>query len=255
MRVDTLQLVHDGANHLHAVAHLDACCLFDGHAQCVAALHGTQIVHAVGQGKRLRIGIALVEFFDASVDVAQLRVHLLDAFALEGYAEVEHAVCGGVLRAYVHHVVIGGKDDVLGLGDAAVGIAVVFHGGVAEHLVLHVQGVLLLGLVVLAHGISHPVFTQEHAAHVLMAEEAYAVEVEHFALVDVGDGPKVGHGGYEGGVAVGTYGLDVFAASGLGAPQVVDASEAFLAPVHTGDELEEVHLFLVAHAFHLVVQR
>ena len=88
VRIDTLKFVHDGANHLHAVAHVDAHGLFNDHTGGMAVLHSTQIVKAVRQGERLRIGQLFVEFLHAAVDIAQHGVYLLDAFTFKAHAEV-----------------------------------------------------------------------------------------------------------------------------------------------------------------------
>ena len=88
VRIDTLKFVHDGANYLHAVAHVDAHGLFDDHTGSMAVLHSTQIVKAVRQSERLGIGQLFVEFLHAAVDIAQHGVYLLDTLTFEAHTEV-----------------------------------------------------------------------------------------------------------------------------------------------------------------------
>ena len=45
--VNTLQLVHNRTDNLYAGAHFDAHGLLDTHAERMASLHGSQIVHTV----------------------------------------------------------------------------------------------------------------------------------------------------------------------------------------------------------------
>ncbi len=107
VRVDALQLVHDGADVLHALRDLDAQTLLDAHAEGVAVLRGPEVVEAVGQRQRLGVGQALAHLLDAAVDVAAVDVELADNLTLERDAEAQHAVRGGVLGTDV--------DDVLAL--------------------------------------------------------------------------------------------------------------------------------------------
>ena len=243
--VDTLELVHDGADDLHAFADLDAHSLFDAHTECMAGLHGSEVVHTVGEGESLGIGKAFADFLDTAVDVSEVRVNLLDAFAFDGCAEVEHTVCRGVLWTDVHHIGVVGKHGCVLALEFAVGIEGVFVASVADFLVGAGDfGVFLLGFVVLTHGESHPVFAEEETSHVGMSEEDDAVEVIDFAFVDVCDVPKVAYGGECGALLVCGHTLYVcHLERGARLGEAVNHTETFFAPVATGEALEEVVSF------------
>ena len=83
MRVDTLQLVHDGADVLHAVAHFNTHCLLDARTQGMAILMSAQIIKAVGQCQRLRVGKAFAHLFDTPVDVSTVGIYLINGFTLQ----------------------------------------------------------------------------------------------------------------------------------------------------------------------------
>ena len=90
--VDTLQLIHNSTDDLHAIAHLNAHSLLDTHAERVAVLHGAEIVETVSEGQGLRISQAFADFLHAAVDISEHRVDLANALAVEAHAEMKHTV-------------------------------------------------------------------------------------------------------------------------------------------------------------------
>ena len=92
VRVNTLQLVHDGTNYLHTIAHLNAHGLFNTHAQRMTVLHGTKVIQAVCQSQSLRIGHAFANFLHTTVNITEYRVDLANHFTLKVYTEVKHTV-------------------------------------------------------------------------------------------------------------------------------------------------------------------
>ena len=189
VRVDTLQLVHNRTDHLHAVAHLHAHGLLDTHTERVAVLHRAEVVKAVRQRQRLRVSHLLADLLHTTVNVAQVRVDLADAFTLQRHTEVKHTVGRGVLRTDVHHIIVLVPDAVFHLLHAAVLAEAVLRGEVAQWFVRHAERIVLLRRVVLAEGEAHPVLAHEQAAHIGVVREDDAVEVIHFTLVSVGNVP------------------------------------------------------------------
>ena len=92
VRVDTLELVHDGAYVVYAVCELNAHALLYHAHESVAVHHGREVVQTVGQGESLRIGHALPHLLDAAVDIAEVRIHALHLLAVENGLQAEHTV-------------------------------------------------------------------------------------------------------------------------------------------------------------------
>ena len=189
VRVDTLQFVHNRTDHLHAVAHLHAHSLLDAHTERVAVLHRAEVVKAVRQRQRLRVSHLLADLLHTTVNVAQVRVNLANAFTLQRHTEVKHTVGRGVLRTDVHHIIVLVPDAVFHLLHAAVLAEAVLRGEVAQRFVRHAERIVLLRRVVLAEGEAHPVLAHEQAAHIGVVREDDAVEVIHFTFVSVGNVP------------------------------------------------------------------
>ena len=189
--VDTLQLIHHGANHLHAVADFYAQRLLNTHAERMAVLHGTEVVHTVGQRQCLGIGERLVNLFNTAVDIAKDGVNLLNGFPFECHTEVEHTVGRGVLRTDVHHIIAVCKNRIAPAGNRTIGIQCQFFSIVRQGFVGHAERIVLLRLIILTERITHPVFAQEYATHIGVTRKADAVEVKYFALVNVCHCPKV----------------------------------------------------------------
>ena len=165
-----------------------------------------------------------------------------------------------MLRTYVHNIILVGEYCVLlCLSYRAVGQKLVLRSGIGKRFVGHVlrvERIFLLGLVVLAHGVAYPVFAQEYAAHVGMSGKLDSVKVEHLALVYVGNVPKVACRRQHRVNPVGCRAAQVCTfARGRGLQHVDNAESAFLTPVHTYEVLEEVHVFFIAQAQKLGLQK
>ena len=119
--INTLQLVHDGTNVLHALAHLDAHGIFDTHTECMTIVMSCQIIQTVGQSQCLWIGEAFAHLFDASVNVTAVYVQLLDDFTFEGNTETKDSVSRWMLRTDVDNVFILIKQDFTLFNDTSVG--------------------------------------------------------------------------------------------------------------------------------------
>ena len=184
MRRYTRQLVHHHADYLRAAADFDAGGLFYENAESVVVIMGREVVEAVHEVEGLLVCEVLAEFFNATVDIAHVDVDFLYYLAVYSGAEPKHAVCGGVLRADVHHEVFFLEHAGFVLDDFALGVEGVHVGEVRLALVLDAYGVDVgVGVVVLAQGVSHPVDAEEEATHIGVVNEYYAEEVEYFALV------------------------------------------------------------------------
>ena len=253
MRVDALQLVHDGADVLHALRHLDAQTLLDAHAEGVAVLRGPEVVEAVGQRQRLGVGQALAHLLDAAVDVAAVDVELADNLTLERDAEAQHAVRGGVLGTDVDDILALLEQEAALADEAAVGHQLERGGAVARDLVAHAQRVERL-VVVLAQGVAHPVVTQVEAPHVGVVQEADAEVVEDLAFVELGTLPQVAHRGEHPLRAVGRERAQHDILARRGRFEVIDRADALLAPVDTREAAQEVESRLVTEPRGKVVE-
>ena len=155
----------------------------------MAVLMGGEVVQTVCVAYGLGIGEAFAHFFDASVDIAAMHIHFLDGLPFERNLEVEHAVGGGVLRAYVDHVFVFLETEIVFLLYFPVFFAVGWRD-VVHRFGIQPHGIdFRAGIVVLAQGIADPVVSQEEAAHVGMPDEDDAEEVVDFPFVEVGDAP------------------------------------------------------------------
>ena len=161
----------------------------------MAVLHGTEVVHTVGQRQRLGVGERLVNLFNTAVDIAKDGVNLLNCFAFKCYAEVEHTVGRGVLRTDIYDIITVSKNCVALAGNRTIGIQCQFFSIVRQGFVGHAERIVLLRLIILAEGITPPVFTQEYTTHIGVTRKADAVEVKYFALVNVCHCPEVRNAG------------------------------------------------------------
>ena len=242
MRVDALQFVHDGTDVLHTFAHLDAHRLFDAHAQCMAVMMSAQIVQTVGQCQGLWIGEAFAHLFNASVNVSAVYVQLLDDFPFQGNTEAEYTVSSRVLRTDIDDVFILCKDDVTLFDDTAVGQFFIVLGGILRFFVGHAERVQTF-VIILPERMAYPVFTQVQTTHIRMADEVDAEEVVCFTFVQLGSFPKVAYAGKFRILTIGGHGPHHLILAGSGLFQVIDHTESFFSPVHTGERAEEVIAF------------
>ena len=242
VRVDALQFVHDGTDVLHTFAHLDAHRLFDAHAQCVAVVMGAQIVQAVGQCQGLRIGEAFAHLLNASVYIAAVYVQFLDDFPFQGNTEAEDTMSSRVLRTYINNVFVLVEQDVTLLDDTTIGQFLIMMGHVVRLFIGHTQRVEAF-VIILPERMAYPVFTQVQTTHIRMADEVDAEEVICFTFVQFGSFPKVAYAGKFRILTVGGHGPHYLILAGSGLFQVIDHTESFFSPVHTGERAEEVIAF------------
>ena len=73
--------------------------LFDRQAINQVVAKWIEVIHAVGERDGLRIGFVFAGFFDAGVQVAEVRNRFDDGFAVQFQRHTEHAMRGRVLRA------------------------------------------------------------------------------------------------------------------------------------------------------------
>ncbi len=90
--VDTLQLIHDGADVVDAVAELNTHGLFDDANKRVAVGHGAEVVESVSQRERLRIGHILHHLLDAAVNITEVRIDALDILTVNDGLQTQHTV-------------------------------------------------------------------------------------------------------------------------------------------------------------------
>jgi hypothetical protein len=104
--VDTLQLVHDGADVADAVAELYAHSLLNDADEGVTMVHGAEIVQSVSEGERLRIGHALHHLLHTAVDISEVRIDVLDGLTVNHSSQTKHTVGTRVVRTEVDDEVV-----------------------------------------------------------------------------------------------------------------------------------------------------
>jgi len=152
MRIDTLQLVHNGTDILDAVGQLYAHGLLYHADKRVAGHHGRKIVHTVGQGQRLRVGIILAHLLYTTVNIAQMRINFLNDLAFEHRLKPQYTVGRRVLRTDIHHEIAVREQFVLLGNQFSVGCERILHT-VIRFLVVF-QRISLYGFIILAQRIS-----------------------------------------------------------------------------------------------------
>ena len=113
--VDTLQLVHDGADVADAVAELYAHSLLNDADEGVTVVHGAEIIQSVSEGERLRISHALHHLLHTAVDISEVRIDVLDGLTVNNSSQTKHAVGTRVVRTEVDDEVVVIEQTVLGL--------------------------------------------------------------------------------------------------------------------------------------------
>ena len=242
VRINALQLVHDRADVLHALRHLDAQPLFDAHAEGVAVLRRPEVVETVRQGEGLGIGQLLAHLLDAAVDVAAVHVEFFNDLAFERHAEAQHAVRGRVLGTDVDDVLLLLEKHVAPAYETAVGLQLEGRGAVLRHLVAHAERVRCR-IVVLAQGMSHPIVAQVQPPHVGMVQKTDAEVVERLALVQLGGPPQVAHRGQDRAFAFRSQRPHHNVLARRGGFEVVHHAEALFAPVHAREAAQEIEAF------------
>ena len=239
VRINALQLVHDRADILHPLRHLDAQPLLDAHAERMAVLRGPQIIQPVRKGQRLGIGQPLAQLLDAAVDITAVHVELLDDLALQRHPEAQHTVRRRVLGTDVDDVFVLFEEHVALADETAVGGQLETRSAVLRHLVGHAQRIERR-IVIFAQRIPHPVVAQEQPPHVGMVQKPDAEIVEHLAFVQLGGLPQIADRGQAAFLAARRQRPqdDVFARGG--GFEVIDGSEALFAPVHARQTAQEI---------------
>ncbi len=101
MTGDPRQFGHQHPDILRADRRFDAQELLHRQREGQVVRRRAEIVEPVGQRKNLGVGEALGQFFGAAVEVADMRVHARDIFAVQLEDEPQHPMRAGMLRAEV----------------------------------------------------------------------------------------------------------------------------------------------------------
>ena len=242
MRVDTLQLVHYGADILRAFRNLYSRRLLDAHAQRMTVLMRAQIVQPVRQRQSLLISKALVHLFYTAVDISQNRVYTADILTVDGSTHTQHTMSGRMLRTDVHHEILLAEHHILMPLYRSVRTQSVFLRHVGVHLILHVQRIRV-HIVVLAQRESLPVLAQEDAAHVRISREADAEEIEHLAFLDLCRFPQMADRRQKSVFPVRSHGFKYNAITRGSTFQIIQRAQSFFSPVHSYDVAQIVHRF------------
>ncbi len=167
--------------HCGPLGNLQLQQLFDGQAVAEVVGHRAEVVDAVGQRNDLLVELGFAGLFDAGVQVADFRIEADNDLAVDFEHEAQHAVGRWMLRPHVEdHVLVFGS-----LGSRSLR---------GWECLRFRSSAIALHRVVLAQGMSLPVFGHQDAAQVGVSFEANAKEVEDFALVVVGARPDRGNG-------------------------------------------------------------
>ena len=191
--VETLKFVHDGTDILDTVGELNAHTFLNHTYQCVAVLHGSQIVQTIGESQRLGIGHAFPHLLNGTMDVAQVRIDMLHGLTVEHRLKAKHTMGGGVLRTDVDHIVIRTEQLVLLALQVTILVKVELQTVVGLYIVL--KRIAVVKLPVLTERIALEITAEEEAAHIRMPKEHDTVEVIDLALQQIGYTPDVRNGG------------------------------------------------------------
>ena len=104
--------------------------------------------------------------------------------------------------------------------------------------------VFTTGIVIFPHGITNPVLPQEYAAHIRMADKAYAVKIVHFPFFEIGIFPNIAHAVQQRILAVGRHSFENHPMIVFYRIQVIDHAESF-APIDTDESCKVIELQLV----------
>ena len=146
--LDARQFGQQHANPLRPRRDFQVQQLFRGQAESQIVRKRREIIHAVGEGDALGVGLALEGFLEAGVQVADVVNGAHDGFALELQHQSQHAVRGGMLRAHA-------QDDLIFLARNFLQCY--------RHLAVTLRGI------VLAQRVAFPLLRQHDAAKIGMA--------------------------------------------------------------------------------------
>ena len=252
MRVDTLQLIHDGTDVADAVRKFDTHSLFDNANQSVAVHHRRKIVQTVGQCQSLRIGHVLPHLLNTTVDIAEVWIDALYGLTIDNGLQTEHTVSRWVVRTDVDYVVILIEATLLSSNEMSVLAQGILHGEVILWLIGTRELVCIrTHIEVLAQWIALEIGTEEETAHVWVTQELDADEIEYLTLQEVSYLPKVNNcRNHITAIHLLGDGLYRAALAGLSILENIDTSETFLTEVFTDDGNKVVEMLLVLQLRH-----
>ena len=172
MRVDTLQLVHDGTDVLYALSQFYLHRLFNDAHQRMAVHHGTEVVHSIGQRQGLRIGVRLAHLLHSTVDISQMRINSLHGFTVQHTLQAKYAVRTGVLRTNVDNEIVVCKQRNASLYQVTVLVERILERVIQLHILF--QSVLVVlgrDIEVLTKWIAFEIIAQIKTAHILVTQE------------------------------------------------------------------------------------
>ena len=244
MRRDTHQLVHHRADILGTLGNFELQGIFDTHAQGVTVLMGREIIETVGHVEGLRIGHAFPQFFYTAVYVTAMHIDLLDNFTFERGAETQYTVGSGVLRTDIDDIIVFLKDVDNFLFYLSVRAHGQRNGCVGTLFVGLGYGVVFpAGVVIFTQGVAVPVFTEEDATHIGVANKTNTVEVVDLTLFKIGIGPDIAHRIKYRIFTVGRCGFENHPMVVFYRVEVVDHTQR-LAPVHSDKGRQVIKLQL-----------
>ena len=203
-------------------------------------MHCTEIVQTVCQRQCLWISQLFVQFFHTTVNVSQYRINLANSFTFQFHTEVQYSVSRWVLWTDIDYVIFWFKD--FATFSMIVHTILIVHqtrSFVCQRFVGHTCWIELFRFIILTHRIAHPVFAQEDATHIGIADELYAVEVEYFTFVDICDLIPSAHTGQHRVYSVCRLYFIALAFTCFRIFQVIDDTESLFSPIHTGQTLQE----------------
>jgi len=103
MRRDPLQLHEHHADVLRALWDLETEQLFDRQAIHQVVAKGVEVVHAIGKRDGLGIGLVLAAFFNARVEISEIRNGADHVLAVQFQQDAQHAVRRRVLGSHVEN--------------------------------------------------------------------------------------------------------------------------------------------------------
>ncbi len=194
------QLGGDDADVFGALRNLNAGQLFDGQRVGPVIGEGAEIVEPVGVGHRAEIGFVLGNFFVVAMQVAEDRLQLHDALAVQHHVHAKDAVGGGMLRAHRDFEQLTFTAAGRRRGRDADGLCRCAHCAPmtvrccrtrSQDFVVRRRLVFVIVRldVVPAHGVVLETIPHQDAAQIGMAVEDDAVEVEDFPLLKFGAAP------------------------------------------------------------------
>ena len=250
VRVNTLQLVHNGTHVLDAVSELDTkSLLYDTH-ECMTVHHCAEVIHTIGECKSLWISIRLTHLLYTTVNISKMRVYAADGLAVEYSLQAKHTVSRGVLGTDVNNKILLAEEHVLLCGELSIAIERVLVAIVCLHVIL--CGIhIVCKIVVLAERIALEVVPQIQPAHIAVSQELDAQEVVDLTFKYLANLPQM-HCCRQHVVVTSGLGnlLYTDALVRLSVFKNVDTSESFLSEVLAYYSNKVVEMFLILQLCH-----